>query len=70
MSGCNRISDLIKRLFGGATSDAGHGAFNTCAFLDTNIILEGKPLQELPWSEVDPVGAILVLFTPTVLSEH
>jgi hypothetical protein len=24
------------------------------AFLDTNIILEGRPIPELPWHEIDP----------------
>ena len=39
------------------------------AFLDTNIILEGRPLSELPWQEVDADGPILALITPTVIKE-
>jgi hypothetical protein len=43
--------------------------YRTKIFVDSNIILEGKPLKELPWSEIDPVGPILVLLTPTLLRE-
>ena len=50
-------------------SHASFPAANTYAFLDTNVILEGKPLAELPWSDIDPRGPILVLLTTTVLSE-
>lgn len=39
------------------------------AFLDTNIILEGRPLPELPWHEIDADGPIIVLITPTVIRE-
>lgn len=38
-------------------------------FLDTNIILEGRPLEDLPWSELDKVGPILAFIVPTVLKE-
>ena len=38
-------------------------------FLDANVVLEGKPLAELPWQEIDPDGSILALLTPQVLSE-
>jgi hypothetical protein len=41
----------------------------TKIFLDTNIVLEGKPLQDLPWSEIDPIGPISVMILPTVLKE-
>ena len=46
-----------------------YSEFSTIAFLDTNIILEGLPLAELPWGDVDAAGPILVLFTPKLLSE-
>ncbi len=39
------------------------------AFLDTNIILEGRPLAELPWQEIDADGPILALMTPTAIKE-
>lgn len=37
--------------------------------IDTQIVLEGRPLAELPWSELDPSGPILLICTPTMLSE-
>lgn len=39
------------------------------AFLDTNIILEGRSLAELPWQEIDADGPILALMTPTTIKE-
>ena len=39
------------------------------AFLDTNIILEGRPLDQLPWAEIDAAGPILAVVTPTSLRE-
>lgn len=44
-------------------------AFKVKAFLDSNIILECRPLHDLPWEEVDPSGPILALITPTVIKE-
>ena len=38
-------------------------------FLDTNVILEGLALQSQPWEEIDSNGPILVVLTPTLLSE-
>jgi len=37
--------------------------------LDTQVILEGKPLEELPWEQLGADGPILLLCTPTMLSE-
>lgn len=37
--------------------------------IDTNVILEGKDLKDLPWSEIDPTGPILILLLPTLLQE-
>lgn len=37
--------------------------------IDTQIVLEGRPLAELPWSELEPHGPILLICTPTMLSE-
>ncbi|MEW8692674.1 MAG: hypothetical protein AB2535_16635 [Candidatus Thiodiazotropha endolucinida] len=39
------------------------------AFIDSNIILECRPLRELPWQEIDADGPILVLVTPTAITE-
>ncbi|WP_042775881.1 hypothetical protein [Sinorhizobium fredii] len=39
------------------------------AFLDANIIREGRPLSELPWQEIDADGPILALLTPTAIKE-
>lgn len=39
------------------------------AFLDANIVLEGKSLVELPWEEIEATGAIQVLIVPRVMEE-
>lgn len=39
------------------------------AFLDANIILEGRPLADLPWREIDADGPIIALMTPTAMNE-
>lgn len=38
-------------------------------FFDANIVLEGKPFAQLPWTEIHAEGPILVLFLPQVLRE-
>lgn len=43
--------------------------FKVKAFLDTNIILEGRPLPDLPWEEIDADGPIIALLTPTAIKE-
>ncbi len=43
--------------------------FETIAFIDSNIALECLALEQLPWSEIDNTGPILVLVAPTVLQE-
>lgn len=43
--------------------------YKTKAFLDANIILECRPLAELPWVEVDSEGPIIALITPTAMRE-
>lgn len=43
--------------------------YSTTAVLDSNVILEGLPLAQLPWHEVDSTGPILVLLMPTLLKE-
>jgi hypothetical protein len=49
--------------------DNSHAAFSTKVFIDTNVVLECLGLDQLPWNEIDRVGPILVLVTPTVLKE-
>ncbi|TPW25835.1 PIN domain-containing protein [Pararhizobium mangrovi] len=39
------------------------------AFLDANIVLEGKPLAELPWTEIITAGLIHVLIVPKAMDE-
>ena len=41
----------------------------TYVFLDTNILLEGKPLVDLPWAELKVDGPIVAIFVPRVLTE-
>lgn len=43
--------------------------FNTVAVIDSNVALECLALEQLPWSELDNVGPIVILVTPTVLKE-
>lgn len=39
------------------------------AFLDANIVLEGKPVAELPWAEIATAGLIRVLIVPKAMDE-
>lgn len=39
------------------------------AFLDANIVLEGKPVADLPWTEVATGGTISVLIVPKAMEE-
>ena len=39
------------------------------AFLDANIVLEGKPVAELPWTEIATTGLIRALIVPTAMEE-
>lgn len=43
--------------------------FNTVAVIDSNVALECLAFEQLPWREIDPVGPIALLITPTVLKE-
>jgi len=43
--------------------------YRTVAFIDANVALQCLDLKQLPWSEVDRQGPILVLATPTVLKQ-
>jgi hypothetical protein len=39
------------------------------AFLDANIVLEGKPLADLPWTDLATEGLIRVLIVPQAMEE-
>ena len=39
------------------------------AFLDANIVLEGKPVTELPWGDLSKAGLIRVLIVPKAMDE-
>lgn len=39
------------------------------AFLDANIVLEGKPVSELPWKEITTAGLIRALIVPKAMEE-
>ena len=43
--------------------------FTTVAVIDSNVALECLALEQLAWAELDPVGPIVILVTPTVLKE-
>lgn len=43
--------------------------YKTVVFIDSNVALECLGLDQLPWSEIDRSGPVLVLITPTVLRE-
>ncbi|MDP3801575.1 MAG: hypothetical protein U1C74_28005 [Phenylobacterium sp.] len=62
MKANNPVDTLLR-------AGAASSAYTTKVFLDANVVLEGKPLADLPWSDVDARGPILALFTPTALKE-
>lgn len=43
--------------------------YKIVVFIDSNVALQGRGLSELPWKEIDKEGPILILVTPTVLTE-
>lgn len=43
--------------------------YRTFAFIDSNIILEGKSVEKLPWAELEAVGPILIMVLPQVQRE-
>jgi hypothetical protein len=46
-----------------------YSAYSTILFIDSMVALEGKPLADQPWSEIDPIGPILILVVPQVNTE-
>lgn len=43
--------------------------YSTIIFIDSMVVLEGRPLEEQPWTEIDANGSILLLFVPQVCKE-
>jgi len=43
--------------------------YSSVIFIDSMVVLEGKPLNEQDWSEIDLEGPILVVAVPQVLKE-
>src|SRR5271168_2154456 len=43
--------------------------YSTILFMDSMVALEAKPLELLPWHEIDDTGPILVLVVPQVNKE-
>lgn len=52
-----------------ARADINYDSYKVKAFLDSNIILEGLPLNDLPWEEIDLEGPIIALIAPSVMKE-
>ena len=46
-----------------------YAEFRSKIFIDSNVILQCLPLEQLPWAEINPSGPILILIAPTVLRE-
>ena len=46
-----------------------YNSYRKVAFLDANIILECKSLDSLPWEILDPDGPILLVVSPTGMSQ-
>lgn len=46
-----------------------YGGYTSVAFLDANVVLEGRTLQDQNWLHLDASGPILLLFVPQVLKE-
>lgn len=43
--------------------------YRAVLFIDSMMVLEGKPLTALPWHEIDRTGPILILIVPQVMKE-
>src|SRR5947207_1845804 len=51
------------------TPEIDFDAYSTILFMDSMVALEAKPLEVLPWHEIDAAGPILVLVVPQVNRE-
>ena len=56
-------ADMIRMTSGNEDVD------ELIAFLDANIVLEGKPVTNLPWEEVTREGLVRVLIVPKAMDE-
>lgn len=43
--------------------------YSSIVFVDAMVVLEGRPLDQLPWDEIDAEGPILLCFVPQVCKE-
>ena len=50
-------------------ADSTESTVELIAFLDANIVLEGKPVADLPWEEVMTSGLLRVLIVPKAMEE-
>jgi hypothetical protein len=50
-------------------SNVANSGFDAYVFIDTNVVLEGLPLAQVPWAELVGPGAVLIVCVPTVLNE-
>lgn len=46
-----------------------HNDYSTIVFIDSMVALECKPLEKLPWADLDSMGRILVMVVPQVNTE-
>ncbi|WP_155930634.1 hypothetical protein [Mesorhizobium sp. L2C084A000] len=53
----------------GMESAFDHTKYSSIIFIDSMVALEGKPLETMPWHELDSTGPVLVLVVPQVNSE-
>lgn len=53
----------------GMKSHFDHSAYSSVLFIDSMIALECKPLESLPWHELDSSGPVLIMVVPQVNAE-
>lgn len=46
-----------------------HTKYSSIVFIDSMVALQGKPLEALPWAELDAEGPVLILVIPQVNAE-
>lgn len=46
-----------------------HTNYSSIIFIDSMVALQGKPLETLPWAELDAEGPVLILVVPQVNAE-
>lgn len=63
------MSTKPTRLYRFVVNRPGPATEPLIAFLDANIVLEGRPLDELPWEEIASEGTIRVMIVPKAMEE-